>query len=78
VFETGYPQARTVECEPTAPVHAVNEAVNAKNSGLTFDPVSQRYTYLWKTERSSVGACAELVFRFDDGQERVALFSLSR
>jgi hypothetical protein len=78
VFETGYPQARTVGCEPAAPVHRVNEAVNAKSSGLTFDPVSQRYTYVWKTERSSVGACSELVFRFDDGQERVARFQLAR
>ena len=78
VFETGYPQARTAGCDPAAPVHPVSEAVNAKSSGLTFDPVSQRYTYLWKTERSSLGACAELVFRFDDGQERVARFRLTR
>jgi hypothetical protein len=52
--------------------------VNAKTSGLTFDPVGQRYTYLWKTGRSSVGACAELVLRFDDGQERVVRFQLVR
>jgi hypothetical protein len=78
VFEAGYPQARIIGCDPAAPVHPVNEAVNAKSSGLTFDPVSQRYTYLWKTERASVGACAELVLRFDDGQEWVARFRLAR
>jgi hypothetical protein len=59
-------------------VHEVNEAVNGKSSGLTFDPVSQRYTYVWRTERSWVGACSELVFRFDDGQERVVRFQLVR
>lgn len=78
IFEVGYPQARSIGCDPAAPVHPVNEAVNAKSRGLTYDPVSQRYSYLWKTERSSVGACAELVFRFDDGQERVARFRLAR
>jgi hypothetical protein len=78
VFETGYPQARTVSCEAGAPVHQVNELVNAKSSGFTFDPVSQRYTYVWKTERSTVATCTELVFRFDDGQERVARFQLAR
>jgi uncharacterized membrane protein len=78
VFETGYPQTRDVACDPAAPAHRVNEAVNAKSSVLTFDPVTQRYTYIWKTERSSVGACAELVFRFDDGQERVVRFQLGR
>lgn len=78
VFEAGYPEARATNCDHVAPVHPVSEAVNAKNSGLTYDPVSRQYTYLWKTERSSVGACAELVFRFDDGQERVARFRLAR
>ncbi len=78
VFEAGYPQTRSVACDPAASVHEVNEAVNAKSSALAFDPASQRYTYVWKTERSSVGACTELVIRFDDGQERVARFQLVR
>jgi hypothetical protein len=77
-FETGYPQARTVGCDPAAPVYEVNQAVKPKSSGLTLDPVSQGYTYLWNIDRASVGTCAELVFRFDDGQERVAVFPLVR
>jgi hypothetical protein len=67
-----------VACDPAASVHEVNEAVNGKSSGLTFEPTSQRYTYVWRTERFSVGACSELVFRFDDGQERVMRFQLVR
>jgi hypothetical protein len=78
VFETGYPQTRAVACDPAGSVHEVNEALNAKSNALTFDSISQRYTYVWKTERSSVGACTELVMRFDDGQERVARFQLVR
>lgn len=78
VFETGYPQARSVACDPTALRQEVKESLNTKASGLSFDPVSQRYTYVWRTERISAGSCAELVFRFDDGQERVARFQLTR
>jgi probable HAF family extracellular repeat protein len=78
VFEVGYPQARTVPCDPTATVHGVEETVNAKTSGLTFDPVTQRYTYLWKTERSWVGSCRELVLRLNDGQERLVELRLMR
>lgn len=78
VFETGYPRTRAVDCDPTTSVHEVNEAVNAKSNELTFDPASQRYTYVWKTERSRIGTCTELVFRFDDGQEQVARFKLAR
>lgn len=70
VFEVGYPQARSVPCHPTGAVHQVEETVNAKSSGLTFDLETQRYTYLWKTEKSWVGSCRELVLRLSDGQER--------
>jgi len=77
VFEPGYPQVRTVACEPVAG-HRVDETVNAKQSALTFDPVTQRYTYVWKTERSWVGSCSELVIRLNDGQERIARFRFLR
>jgi hypothetical protein len=66
-----------VACEPVAG-HRVEEIVNAKQRALTFDPVTQQYTYLWKTERSWVGNCAELVLRLSDGQERVARFRFLR
>jgi probable HAF family extracellular repeat protein len=78
VFEVGYPQARTVPCDTTAAAHRVEETVNAKSSGLIFDLVTQRYTYLWKTERSWVGSCRELVLRLDDGQERLVRLRLMR
>jgi hypothetical protein len=60
------------------PVHDVGETVNAKSSALTFDTMIQRYTYLWKIERSWVGSCRELVFRLNDGQERLVRFRIAR
>jgi len=78
VFESGYPQVRATACEAGAVVHQVEEALNAKSSTFTFDPATQRYTYLWKTERSWVGNCRDLVFRFSDGQERLVRFQIGR
>ena len=78
VFEPGYPEERAIACDTAAPIHEVNETVNAKSSGLTFDSVSGQYTYVWKTERASVGSCRDLVLRLDDGQERVIRFQLTR
>jgi len=73
-----YPEARTVACDPTAVLHDVGETVNARSSALTFDAATQRYTYHWKTERSWVGSCRELVFRLNDAQERLVRFRIVR
>jgi probable HAF family extracellular repeat protein len=78
VFESGYPEARATSCDSGAVRHQVGEIVNAKSSALTYDSATGQYTYLWKTERSWVGGCMELVLRLDDGQERVVRFQMSR
>jgi probable HAF family extracellular repeat protein len=78
VFESGYPQVRAVACDPGAVRHQITEVVNAKVSALTFDAATQRYTYLWKTDRAWVGSCRELVLRLSDGQERSAQFQIAR
>jgi hypothetical protein len=78
VFESGYPQSRTTACDPGAIRHQVSEVVNAKSNGLSFDSATQQYTYMWKTERSWVGSCRELVLRLGDGQERVVQFQFTR
>jgi probable HAF family extracellular repeat protein len=78
VLEGGYPEARTVACDPAAPLNPVRETVNAKASALVFDQASGQYSYTWRTQRDWAGTCSELVFRFDDGQERSIRFQLLR
>jgi predicted extracellular nuclease len=50
------------------------ETEAAGSSGLTYDPVTNTYTYVWKTLKAWAGTCRELDLTFDDGTYRVADF----
>jgi hypothetical protein len=46
----------------------------AGKSGLTYDPTSGRYTYVWKTEKAWAGTCRYLSLQLADGTEKRAAF----
>jgi hypothetical protein len=71
----GNPQVQFVSCG-SAPTDAIEETVPAaSHSGLTYDPVTYQYTYVWKTDKSWKGDCGRLVLNFADGSTQSALFS---
>ena len=43
-------------------------------SGLTYDPASDQYNYVWKTEKGWAGQCRLLSVRLADGSVHSALF----
>jgi hypothetical protein len=45
----------------------VEQTETAGASGLTYDPATDRYTYVWKTQKAWRDTCMQLVRRFDDG-----------
>lgn len=67
IFAAGYPKSALVACDSTAPVDAVEQTMSAGGSGLTFDPLSGVYTYVWKTDRAWAGTCRQLVLSLADG-----------
>jgi hypothetical protein len=74
IFATGYPASQQVACSNGAPIDTIESTVAAGNSSLSYDPVSDQYTYVWKTERTWAGACRQLVLVFTDGAQRTAQF----
>jgi hypothetical protein len=40
--------------------------VSAGASGLTYDPLADLYTYVWKTEKSWSGTCRQLILTIDN------------
>jgi TolB protein len=66
IFAAGYPQSTRIACDASSPTDAV-EATTAGSSGLTYDPTTDRYTYVWKTSKSWAGTCRRLVVGLDDG-----------
>ena len=77
IFEDGFPASRSVACDPGAATDVIEVTVSAGASSLSYDPVSQEYKYVWKTDKRW-GGCRELILRFTDGAEARATFRFDR
>jgi hypothetical protein len=73
IFADGYPRSQPYTCETGQPLDQIEETVSANGSGLTYEPATNRYNYVWKTTGSWSG-CRELTLRFRDGTEARARF----
>jgi hypothetical protein len=49
-------------------------ANTAGNSGLTYDPSSNTYTYAWKTDKGMAGTCQMFILLLADGSDHLAYF----
>jgi len=78
VLALGYPTSTVVSCSSSAAIASVEETAAAGGSGLSYDPLSSLYTYVWKTEKGWAGTCRRLVLRFTNGQEKAADFRLAK
>jgi arabinogalactan endo-1,4-beta-galactosidase len=43
--------------------------------GLTYDPATDTYTYVWRTDKSWANTCRQLTVRLSDGTTHTALYS---
>ena len=66
IFASGYPKSEQIACDSTAPVEGIEETVTAGSSSLSFDPTTNVYTYVWKTEKSWANTCRQLVLKLND------------
>lgn len=61
-----------------ADVDNIEQTSTAGSSGLSYDPVSDEYTYVWKTEKLWAGTCRQLVVGLKDGATHMALFNFTK
>jgi hypothetical protein len=74
IFAPGYPKVQQIACDRSVPGDAIEETVTAGSSGLQYDPATQTYTYVWKTQKSWAGSCRQLVLRLADATDHIANF----
>lgn len=74
IFATGYPASQAIACSSGTPTSDIEETVNAGASSLSYDATTDRYTYVWKTDKTWKGTCRKLILKFSDGTTREALF----
>ncbi|BCS32211.1 hypothetical protein TBR22_A14210 [Luteitalea sp. TBR-22] len=68
IFAAGYPASAPIACDETGGAADDGQAlVTAGRSTLQYDPLTDRYTFVWKTARAWAGTCRQLTLRFTDG-----------
>ena len=75
IFNAGYPKSQVIACDTTANVDGIELTVSAGSSSLTYDPSTDTYSYVWKTDKSWAGTCRQLVLAFVDGSVQRANFT---
>ena len=78
IMAVGFPSSRAVHCVSGAPIDVVESTVTAGASGLTYDSVSDTYTYVWKTSKQWAGTCRRLEVTLDDGSTHFASFDFRK
>jgi Tol biopolymer transport system component len=73
LFAQGYPASQPMSCSGSV-TDPIEELAPPGGNGFSYDPVTDRYKYIWRTERSWRGTCRQLVVRFQDGTEKRANF----
>lgn len=70
ILAGGAPSSRPVDCSSGA----AGPSAPAERGSLSYDPRTQRYTFVWKTDKGWAGTCRELNVKLVDGSEHKAQF----
>ena len=74
ILAAAYPTSTLIACDASAPGDVIEETVNAGDSSLSYDAVTDRYTYVWKTNKAWKGTCRMFVLKLSDGTVHFAKF----
>jgi hypothetical protein len=75
IFAALYPKSQPVACESGVPQGDLEQTVTPGSSSLSYDPITDTYTYVWKTSKAWAGSCREFIVKLNDATEHVVLFS---
>jgi hypothetical protein len=74
VFDNGSPASASYTCGSTGSENSIVETSTAGNSSLSYDPATDQYTYVWKTNGAWASSCRRLTVTLRDGTRHHALF----
>jgi hypothetical protein len=74
IFAAGSPSSGPIACNSSDPTTDLEETLTAGGSSLSYNPVTDQYIYIWKTESSWAGTCRQLVVELNDGSIHRANF----
>jgi hypothetical protein len=74
IFAAGYPVSQQVSCTSGAPENPIEETVTAGGSSLSYNPETDQYAYVWKTQKNWSNTCRQLIVKLTDNTEHTAIF----
>ncbi len=74
ILAAGFPATQQVACDTLLPVSDPTATKPAGKSGLSYDPLTGWYNYVWKTDKAWAGTCQALTIQLIDGTQHVAYF----
>lgn len=78
ILAAGSPGSQPTSCTSTANLDTVEETAANSNGGLAYDATSDRYQYVWKTDKAWAGTCRQFVLRLTDGSAHTASFRFAK
>ena len=78
IFAAGYPKSQVMACDSTDLFDGLEETVTAGSSKLSYDAVTDQYTYVWKTDKAWANSCRQLVVKLNDGVYYRANFEFTK
>ncbi len=78
IFAPGYPASVPITCDTAVSTGAMEPTSTAGASGLQYSPGADKYTYVWKTEKSWSNSCRQFVLKLTDGTTYRANFNFTR
>ncbi|HZM96869.1 MAG TPA: ExeM/NucH family extracellular endonuclease [Vicinamibacterales bacterium] len=73
ILADGYPRSIASRCNASIVEDVIGQP-SSSPSGLTYDASSDRYVFVWKTDRRWAGSCRHLILKLRDGTEHHAEF----
>ncbi|MDH4103423.1 MAG: ExeM/NucH family extracellular endonuclease [Thermoleophilia bacterium] len=77
IFSAGYPKSRQIDCA-LGTGDGAEETVTAGSSSLSYDPIADQYTYVWKTDTGWANTCRQLIVQLNDGGIHRANFQFKK
>ena len=74
IFPPGYARSYGINCTTSASTDGIEQTLSPGASGLTYDSLTDTYSYVWKTVKAWAGTCRQLDLRLDDGTVHRASF----
>jgi len=74
ILADGSPTSSAFDCGTSSDLDDIEETVDV-GSGLSYNPDTGRYQYLWKTSKQWAGTCRELDIELADGTHHRAMFA---